>query len=274
MKIKCRIFDLETLCKLVSLKGKNIDGKDYRAILDCLIDAKYTNKLRVQAMDIQGTFAIHLDYNVDIVEQEGPLAIRDIEEFEGFLQRFNPDDLVTLYTDGNKIVIERDSPKKTARIPLADIASIASKEAPPIEKLEFSQYGYPKSSKVHYNLSMVINAEAITNIFEDGNVIKQRILPWKIKDNKLSVSIGSEQQGSFETEVALEELQNDPEKPGQKQTMTAFGNGLHNIFSNLTGKVKIYLMDESTEVHPLAVSQDTAKYKFFALLAPYAEVKD
>ena len=273
MKIKCRISDLETICRLVSSKGKNIYGKDYRAIMDCLLTASRTNKLAVQAMDIQGTFAIKLEYSIDIVDEEGPLPIGDLEKFNEFLQRFNPEDLVTVFTEGNKIVIQRDAPKKTAKLPLADASAIASKDVPPLEKLEFSQYGYPKTSKMHYNLSMIIDADAIKNIFEDGNVIKERILPWKIKDSKLCVSIGSEQFGSFETEVPLEALQNDPEKPGQKTTATAFGNGLDNIFSNLSGKVKIFLADE-VDICPLVVSQDTPKYKFFALLAPYVTTKD
>ncbi len=271
MKIKCKISDLETICRLTSLKGKNIDGKDYRAIMDCLMTAS-TGKLSIQAMDIQHSFAIKLDYSIAEILEEGPLAVGDIEIFEKFLQRFNPDDVVTVSTEGNKILIEREAPKKSARLPLADISSINSKDAPPIANLEFSKYGYPKSSKMYYNLSMIIDADAIKSIFEDGNLVKQRIIPWKIKDSKLSVAIGGE-QGSFESEVALAELQNDPEKPGLQTTATAFGNGLDNIFANLTGKIKIYLADE-VEVCPLAVAQETDKYKFFALLAPYVISKD
>jgi hypothetical protein len=254
----------------VSLKGKNIQGKDYRAILDCLATVDQ-GKLIIQAMDIQGTFAVKLEYQLDKLSpiEAGTLPIGDIEHFEEFLARFETSNDVTVSIEGNKIVIERTLPHKIARIPMADISTITSKETPALTKLQFSQYGFPTAGKTSLNLSITIDAESIKNIFEDGNVIKQRILPWKVDNNQLRVSIGSEQFGEFETEVALEDLQSDPEKPGLKHTQAAFGNGLDNIFANLSGKVKIFLADE-VENGIMVVTQETDKYKFLAMLAPHA----
>ncbi len=62
-------------------------------------------------------------------------------------------------------------------------------------------------------------------------------------------------QGSVDTAIA--------------KTQSSFGNGLDNIFSNLQGKVKIYLGD-NVELTPLCVEQETENFKYLALLAPYA----
>ena len=266
MKLKCKISDLQTLCQLTSLKGKSIEGKECRALLDCLIDVS-NKKLTVKAMDIQGTFALKFEYfNIEILE-DGPLPIGDLEKFESFLSRFNSSDEITLSTFENKIVIERVLPHKIARIPLADVQSLNSKEAPILDKLKYTESGFPQTDKTHFNLSMIINAEEIKSIFDDGNVVKQRVLPWTISDEKLHVSIGSQEYGEFESEIGITDISNDATKPCPHKTKTTFGTGLDNIFSNLSGKVKIYLPDES-ELSPLIVEQQCDNYRFFAILAP------
>jgi hypothetical protein len=251
----------------VSLQGRNIDGKSYRAILDCLVNA--TDYLTVKAMDLQGSFAIHLLYNIPQIIEQGQLPIGDIEKFESFLGRFDINDEVTVSTQGNKIVIERESPKKIARIPMAAHESILSKNAIIIDKLTWSDLHFPITGKTHYNLAATIKAEDVTSLFDDGNVLKQRILPWRIDNNILYMKIGTETAGEFETEIQLEDLKRDESIHSvSPRTSTAFGNGLDNIFSNLSGKVTIFLQAE-VEICPLVVKQESEKYNFLALLAPY-----
>lgn len=261
MKFKCKISDLETICRLAKAKGKNIDGRDYVAIPDVLINAFSPNKLSIKAMDIQGTFALSIDYKVDEVSEEGQLPIGDIENFEQFLTRFVPTDEIFVSTTQNKIVIERVEPKKVSRIPMGRIEDILSRNAVPLDKLQRTDKGFD-SGKLNYNLSMIVDAEKIKGIIEDGNVVKQRILPWRIDGNKLYISIGSETSGEFEVEVTFE-------SGTFGKTSTAFGNGIDNIFANLSGKVKIFLPD-NVEISPLIVEQVTDKFNYLAILAPYA----
>lgn len=267
-KFKCKISDLETIVRLTESKGKNIDGKEYQALMDCLIVAS-DNTLSVKGMDIQHTFAMQLTYkNIDTIEA-GELPIGDLSNFSAILGRFNPLDEIVVYTQENKIFIERESPKKIAKIPLVAQEAIASIPVPPIDNLKRTTDGYPTTGKTNLNTKIVINAEQITSIFEDGNVIKERIIPWKLEEGKLKVSIGSETFGSFETELIPESIEYSNISPVQSKTQTAFGNGLDNIFSNLSGKLKIYLAD-AVDITPLCVEQETEKFTYLALLAPYA----
>ncbi len=266
-KFKCKITDLENLCNLVSCKGKNIEGKEYRAILDCVINA-IGGKLIVKAMDMQRTFAVKVEQDA-VVEEEGQLSVGDLESFTKFLSRFLPTDEVTVSNETNRIVISRESPKKIARFPLAAFESINSKDATALDKISFSTAGYPTMGKSNFSLSLIANAESIKSVFEDGNLIQQRYIPLKVKDGKLSVSVKDDTLGEFESEINLDSIANDPELPALKETNATFGNGFDNIFSNLSGKVTIYLIDGVT-IGPIIVKQETEHYKFFALLAPYA----
>jgi hypothetical protein len=269
-KFKCKISDLETISRLVSSKGKNIEGKEYQAITDCLIEAS-EGKLTVKVMDIQRTFAVGLEYkNIDVSEA-GQLPIGDLSNFTTFLQRFEPQDEVTVYTVENKIFIERESPKKVGKLPLVAVEALSSHPAPPLNDLKRSVNGFPATGKMPLDLEISIEAETFSSIFEDGNAIKERILPIKVEDDKLKISIGSEVYGSFETELIPESVRVDSlESPAvAAKTQSSFGNGLDNIFSNLQGKIKIY-MGNNTDMTPLCVQQDTDKFKYIALLAPYA----
>jgi hypothetical protein len=267
-KFKCKISDLQSLVKLVSSKGKNIDGKEYSAITDCIMDVQ-SNSIVVKAMDIQHTFLVKVEYkNIDVLEQ-GQLPIGDLTNFASILTRFDPMDVVTLYTQENKLYIERAEPKKVAKLPLVSIDAISSSPATPLDGLKRSAAGYPATDKIALNLKIVTNTENISSIFEDGNVIKERIIPIKVEQGKFKVAIGSEIYGSFETESTADLVVGDGETIGS--TESSFGNGLDNIFSNLSGKVVIYLADKSTST-PLCVEQSTDSFNYLALLAPYATV--
>jgi hypothetical protein len=265
-KFKCKISDLETITRLVSSKGKSIDGKEYQAITDCLITA-IDNRLSVRAMDIQHTFAVGLDYKNIIVEEPGDLPIGDLSNFATFLQRFNPQDDVSVYIHENHIYIERENPKKIGKLPLVAVESIASLPATPIDTLKRTEKGYPDTGKMKLDVQISINAESISSIFEDGNAIKERILPIKIEDGKMKISIGSEIYGSFETELTPENIKTENEAPAK--TESSFGNGLDNIFSNLSGKIQIYLAN-NVDLTPLCIEQETDNFRYLALLAPYA----
>ena len=270
-KFKCKVTDLENLCNLVSCKGKNIEGKEYSAILDCVVNA-IGGKLIVQAMDMQRTFGVKVEQNAT-VETEGQISIGDLGAFSKFLSRFLPTDEVTIYDETNRIVISRESPKKTAKFPLAAYESISSKDAIMFDKLVFSpSTNYPVMGKANFNLSILVNAEFVKSMFEDGDLIKQRYIPIKVSGNKLSVSVKDDTLGEFETEIVPDAIDSDPEHVGKKEMSAMFGNGFDNIFSNLSGKVSVYLIDE-VDASPLIVKQENSQFKFLAMLAPYVSVE-
>ena len=113
---------------MVSLTGKSeATGKEYRSILDMNINALATNELSIEAIDTLKHLGLTLHYLIDSVEEEGPMPIGDIELFEKFLERFNSDDVVSIETAVNRIVITRESPHKVAKVPMASLEAILSK---------------------------------------------------------------------------------------------------------------------------------------------------
>lgn len=266
MKIKCKISDLETIVKLVSLKGKDLTGKEYSAVEDCVINAT-AGKLIVSAMDLQGVFGAKVDYKTVTVIEEGQLPIGDLETFSKFLSRFGTSDEVVVSISGNRIVIERESPKKIAKLPLVDYESIASKDAPFFATYKKNGNGFPETPKNHWNLKFTMKADDVTDLFEDGNLISQRVLPWVFKDDKLQVSIVDPVLGSFEAEVAVSSIESDPSKVGPHKTFAHFGRGVDNVFSNINGLVKVFMIDNDVQ-GPIAVEQSTENYDFTALIAP------
>ena len=154
MKIKCKISDLQTIVKLVSLKGKDMEGKESAAVEDCILTAA-GGKITVSVMDVQGTFGVKLDYKLIDIQEEGSMPIGDIEMFIKFLQRFSSSDVITMYTSENRIVIERENPKKTAKLPLVSEESIVAKAASIFSTFKRDVNGYP-SGKSLWNLMLMM----------------------------------------------------------------------------------------------------------------------
>ncbi len=266
-KFKCKVNDLQKICKLVSLSGRSeATGKEYRAILDVNIIAE-DKTLKIDAIDTLKHLCIKLVYNIDEVSEVGNLPVGDIELFERFLERFNPDDSVDVSTFENKILIARENPKKTAKMLAANFESILSKDVPFLKTLSTSKTGFLETEKLKPNLKLVFDSEAMQGVIEDGEVVKQRVYPLTLKDGKLTVKVGSETYGEIETEIKLHSLESNPENPGAQLLETAFSSGFDNLFGNFYGKVTLYLVDGKPA--PLIFEQKSDKFVFAAALAPY-----
>ena len=266
VKFKCKITDLEDICSLVAMKGKSIDGHPYRAILDCVFNI-VGDKLKIGALDLQRTFAVSVEYPVEILE-EGQIPIVDIENFEKFLSRFNSSDEVEISTVENRVVIKRESPKKTAKFPLAAYDSIGSKDAPVLEKISWKDEYPSLGDKTLFDTVITVNAEQIADIYKDGDVINQRMIPFTLTGQTISVSVKDDTLGEFETEVIPKKVDTISKK--ELSTSAMYGNGFDNIFSSLSGEVKIYAIN-NTKTFPLIVTKTTDRYNVLTILAPYAQ---
>ena len=268
-KFRCKISDLQKICKMVSLTGKSeATGKEYRSILDMNINALVTNELSIEAIDTLKHLGLTLHYLIDEVIEEGSLPIGDIELFEDFLERFNSDDVVAVETATNRIVITRENPHKVAKVPMASLEAILSKDVPFFKTLGFSKTNFVETEKLKPNLKIVFDAEAMQNVIADGDVVKQRIYPWVIKDGKFTVTVGTETYGEIETEIKLHSIESNPENPGPQNVETGYSSGIDNLFGNFNGKVTVYLVDEP-KAAPLIFECKTERFHFIAALAPY-----
>ena len=277
-EVKCKVSDLREICDLISMKGKNPQGKEYVAVPDFMIKAT-GGILVVSATDSKNALAVGLKYKVESVPEEGSLPISDVETFKKYLDRFDATDSITVKTTQNRILIERADPKKVARIPLAESDSIESgaKGDEALARFPLTDAGYPKSAKTHMSLKLLLDAGAIKGVIDDGEVVKQRSYPWKIEGDTFTVKVGSEQLGEIETQIKVDKIELDPEVAGgetpgttartPKGTKTCFSYGFDNLFSYVDGKVEIYLA-ENAAACPLYLVKKTDKFELRAILAP------
>ena len=270
VKFKCKVAELNELCSMASMKGTSeIDGKEYRAMQDMLITVG--DNLEVKSISALRELMIKINFKAEILEK-GTLAVPDIVTLEKFLGRFNSGDVITVSEAGGKIVLERESPKKTAKLPSTANENVQSANGPDmVSKFEKNVNGFWRNGKSNYNLKVDFNVESIQTVIEDGDVVKQRIYPFVIKDGKFTVSIGTEATGDIASDVPVGSITSDPQNTGPQNVRVAYASGIDNLFSAISGPVSLYLVDDNK--YPLILEQHTEKYDFFALLAPRAEAE-
>jgi hypothetical protein len=270
-EIKCKVSELLEICEIATLKGRNLQGKEYTAVPEFVIDAliQEVPKLSITAANTDNTLTFKLDYNISQVQEAGEIPIGDVKKLMEYLGTFSTKDEVTLRTTENKVIIERETPKKVARIPLTAISNIDSTiiGKDQFKKFTLTPSGYPKSAKSHLNLKINLNAKEIKEVVEGGEVVNQRIYPFNISSGIFTVKVGSEQTGEIETTIGGATFESDPEKVGSKTAKTCFAGGLDNIFGNLDGAVTLYILDDA-DISPMYIAKDTPKYTFRAFLAP------
>ena len=261
-KIEGTIQDLKEICRLVSLKGKDINGKEHIPIPEFLISAGSSpNLLEISAMDRGSHLVVGLKYKMS-VPSAGSMCIGNVIKFGKYLDRFNNSDTVTIESTENRISIKK--PGKVARFPMASEDSIEGREAVEVLKRFVKKDGVYASAKTNLNVSLSLVADDVKRVVDDGEAVDQRIYPWTLSENGLMVKVGEEQTGIIETEIPIESLNCGT---GSVDVKTSYAYGIDNLFGNLSGRVKIYLAN-GIGACPLILEQETEKYKFKALLAP------
>ena len=263
-EFSCKVSDLVELCQLVSLSGKDLKGKEHLAIPDFLLTVNADN-LEVKAVDSKGALAVHLTYKIRPITP-GIIPIGDVDVLLNYLSRYNSSDDITVSTTENKLILTRKNPLKVSRIPLASLETITtSKGADTIlQNFQPTPTGYFASKKTNWDLKLTLKAEDVAEVIEDGEVVKQRIYPWKL-ENGLTIVVGTEQLGEIETSILIKEMSG--ETPTPPKTKTSFAYGIDNIFSNLSGDVNVFLVD-GVDSCPIILQKKTDKYDITIFLAP------
>ncbi len=259
----CKIENLKELCRIVSLKGKDVKGKEYTAIPDFLVVAE-ADGLRIKTKDNKSVLAVSLHYKSVKVTQAGVIAIGDVESFQSYLDRYNATDEVTVLTTENRIIITRANPQKVSRIPLTAEETLSNSTADSLfQTIAKNEKGYYQSAKTSWNIVLTLKAEDVKDVIDDGEVVKQRVYPWKL-DQGLSIKVGDQPLGEIETSIPLTKVESENINPATK---TSFAYGLDNIFGNLEGEVKVYL-GNGMDSCPLILEKTTDKYSLVIFLAP------
>ena len=263
-EIKIKISDLRELCQLVSLEGKDVKGKQIMPISEFLINATEGN-LQVEAIDKGNHLAIETSYKATVTVP-GIVTIGDVAGFQGFLDRFGSTDEIVLSTTENKIILTRASPKKIAKIPMASPESLEKKDAKIfLDRFKKGLDGYFASSKSNFGVKITVDASAVKSVIDDGEAVHQRVYPWSLKPEGLTVKVGTEQSGEIETDVVVKKLEKIDDNAVNVQT--AYAYGIDNVFGNVTGDVIISLINGVGSC-PMIVEKSTEKYSLKIVLAP------
>jgi len=260
-KIKSNIKSLVDLCNLISLKGKDINGRDFSPIPEFVIMAD-KNLLEITAMDKGAHLLIQIKYKTEVLEP-GTIVIGNVYQLRSYLNRFGNSDIVTLESTENQIIIKRESPRKTAKFPMASEGSVESAGAGDFLKGFVKEGKVYKSTKTTFDVSFTVDALAVKNVIDDGEAVAQRIYPWTIQASGLTVKVGQEETGIIETDIPIENVSNLDDKVIE----TGYAFGIDNLFGNLKGRVTIFLAS-GVGVCPMVVEQETVELYIKALLAP------
>jgi len=265
-KIECKIVDLKRIAQFIGCKGKGEKGADMYLTKDFLMDAK-GNSIEVQATDtINQSMVARLKYNDIKVIEEGQIPIGSVEQLVKILNRYNPNDKVTVEylrdEVSSKMWIRRKFPKMNTMIPVPSPDNIDSVKG--IKALEGIKYDDKKdvyyTNKVELSSKILLEASHLKSILPDADALPIALrdvkYPIELKDGKLLTQVGSESDGIIEREIPTKEVK------GEGKSLYKFG--FDAIFTTVDGDISIYFANEA----PMVVVKSDSKFELMYFIAP------
>ena len=266
-QLKGKIKDFKEVCRIVSLKGKDIKGKEFLPIPEFVINAgsnPNTNLIEISAMDRGAHLAVNLKYDMEVLSA-GSMVIGDVEKFQKYLDRFgNSDDVVVENTE-NRIIITRNKIGKVAKFPMASEQTVDSSGAISfLQKFKKVDDIYASPS-TRFDVSLSVKAEDVKSVVDDGEAVNQRVYPCNITTDIMNMSVGEESTGLISTIIPIENL--SIKSGSDINIKSSYAYGIDNLFNNLTGRVKIFFAN-NIGACPMILEQKTEKYDLKAIIAP------
>jgi len=255
-KIKAKVSDIKELLKLVKLEGKDPDGSTSSIMENCILNCS-NGKINTCCLAKTSTVLSFITYNkIDIIS-EGEIPIGNLEIVLSYLGRFENDDIIIIETADNKIKVVRDSPKKTALIPMTARENVEdSLRAEAVKDSLKCEDGVWKFRTTLLPATMKVNTSFINKVLGDGNVENlNRKYPFVI-DDEVVCKVGDERSGMIESVIPVES------KSGKASS--SYAAGIDNVFSNLTDVVEVCL----AEGGPMLVISKNDKYEARFIIAP------
>ena len=258
-KIKGKISDIKKLLQLIKLEGKDTTGSSNSMIENCLLEAK-EGKISTNILSKTNVVIGFINYKALDIITEGEIPIGNIDEVLSYLKRFDDNDEITLETTENKIKLSRESPKKTASIPMSARENIDdSLRAEAIKDSITEENGKYKFRDTELIASMKVDSHIIKQVLDDGDVQGlDRKYPISI-DEEIECKVGDEAGGIIETTISA------IEKSGKAKS--SFSGGIDNVFNNLSGEVEIHIAENG----PMLVIKNDEDLEIKFVVAPLIE---
>jgi len=259
-KIQAKSQDFKILFEKIKLQGKDETKCSKPLIYNCILNCK-DNKVTTSLLNSSCTVFGEFEFKTIKVLEEGNISIGNIQEFSEYINKFAGENEITIETTENEILIKRDSPKKVAKLNLTSETYIEDSN----RAIEILSKLIIEEEKVIFNevildKKFIVDCKNIKEALDDGNISSiTRVFKFDFTENKINCLIGENTENRIETEI--------PISSGNGNCKNIFRQGIDNVFSNISGEVKIYISEDS----PMFVSSEDNFCKSKFVIAPAIE---
>ena len=247
--------EMVELTDLIRLRGTGTDGTKSSLVKDAVVHFE-GDEVDVEVLDPMASVWAHVRGPFDGVRSAGRLTIGSVADYREYLARFGDKTLIETEerNDGFYLTFD-DEDRKQGGYSLTDEAHIKSNED--IDQLPFSydpeNDDYPTAQSggtlIELDTWFTCDVADIKSVLDDGNTTEVRKYPITAEDGEIQVRVGDD-SGWINTEFEANE--------GVGVASSVYGYGIDNVFSNLSGEVTVYLMDDGPMwVHQSAEDGDT-----------------
>lgn len=235
--------------KLTQLVGKNYKGENKPFMDDCVLEIREKSAV-ICAADVNDAImsVVTLPLKKENVHDLGKIPI-ELQNAMDYLKRYNKDDVISIKFGDGKIKFRRAKPELEYEIPTIGIESIST--ALDIKEIPFK---YDSNADMwvagdnKLNTIIKMNASEFKEVIADGEQIQYRNFPITISKDKIICVVEDEESGKR----AKRELQAFEIKTNGNIS-SIFSHGFGNLFTNLSGEIKIWIGNEL----PMAILYNT-----------------
>lgn len=233
--------EMSDILSKIRLKGTDTDGQTVSLVDDTILKFE-DGQVWTRAFDGMKSVWVELEVDFDGIRSEGSLIIGDISEFLDYLGRFGESTIVEHKRDDDSnelYTMFNDEERKEGGYPTDDEAHIESvqqvNELPyEYDAEEDDEPGAP-AQNVYLDTWFECPVSEILDVLEDGDTTQVRRYPFTVDDGHIQIRVGDD-SSFIETDFQADE--------GEGTAASVYTYGIHNVFSNLSGEVTIYLTDD------------------------------
>lgn len=229
--------EMNEFLDFVWMKGVDTNGQTRELIEDAIIHFT-EDAVWCQAFDPLASVWVEVVGAFEGVRRPGKLVIEDIEQFRDYIDRFGDNTVLDTEERGGAYYITFDDEhRKTGAISAVDEVHVES--AQDLEELNVTynpeEHEYPGNHEAGFLFDtwFACDVSDITDVTTDGDTTEVRKYPISVDNGTVEVRVGDD-SGWIETTIEAE---------GEGVASSVYAYGVDNIFSNLKGRVEVYLVE-------------------------------
>lgn len=236
-RIKTNYEEISELTNYIRMRGVDTDGQKIKLVTDTILYFQ-DDTVWAKAFDPMKSVWTWVRQDFDGIKQDGKLVIGSISDFRKYLNRFGEHTIVQQEEREDGVWLTfNDEDRKEGAYPATDedhIKSVQNVEELPFQFEEGDDYPHAPAKGVELDTFFVTDVAEIDDVIEDGDTTQVRKYPLSVEDGVVSARVGDE-DGYIETSF---------QASGEGTSASIYGYGMDNVFSNLTGEVTVFLMDD------------------------------